>query len=166
MSLAKIFAVMLAAALPLAVMPAQGQEVQAAETKPAEPPRHNFEQVKPFVDDAVAFMKRVGPEKAFEAFNDPKGKWVKGDLYIFAFDKKGVYRATGFKPERTGSDAWKMKDGAGMLVVQEIIKKAKREGSALVDYLWKNPTTGKLENKTSYVVQVGDYVIGAGFYHK
>lgn len=162
MPLAKFFAVMLAAALPLAA-----QEAKAAEAKPAaEAPRHSFEQVKPFVDDAVVFMKRVGPEKAFAAFNEPNGRWVRDDLYIFAFDKKGIYRATGFKPERTGTDAWKMKDGAGLFVVQEIIKRAKRDGSALVDYLWKNPATGKLENKTSYVVQVGDYVIGAGFYHK
>lgn len=164
MSLANILAVVLAAAVPLAALPTHAQEAKPA--KPVEAPRHGYEQVKPFVDDAVAFMKKAGPDKAFAAFNDPKGKWVRGDLYIFAFDHKGVYRATGFKPERTGSDAWTMKDAAGLLVVQEIIRKAKREGSALVDYLWKNPATGKLENKTSYVVQVGDYVIGAGFYHR
>lgn len=165
MSLAKSFAVLLAAAIPL-VAPLVALPAAAQETKAAEAPRRSFEQVKAFVDDAVAFMKKVGPDKAFQAFNDPQGKWIKGDLYIFAFDNKGVYRATGYKPERTGSDAWKMTDGAGLLVVQEIIKKARRDGSGLVDYLWKNPTTGKLENKTSYVVQVGDHVIGAGFYHK
>ncbi|MCA1909067.1 MAG: cache domain-containing protein [Magnetospirillum sp.] len=141
--------------------------VMAAETKqPAEPVRPGFEDVQALVDDAVAFMKKVGPEKAFAAFNDPKCKWIKGELYIFAFDAKGVYMATGFRPERTGSNSWEMTDAAGLKVVQEIIKKAKRNGSGLVDYLWKNPTNGKLENKTSYVVQVGDYVIGAGFYHR
>ncbi|OJX70243.1 cache domain-containing protein [Magnetospirillum sp. 64-120] len=139
----------------------------AAETKEQpQATRHGFEEVQAMVDDAVAFMKKVGPEKAFAAFNDPKGKWIKGDLYIFAFDAKGVYMATGYRPERTGSDSWEMTDAAGLKVVQEIIKKAKRNGSGLVDYLWKNPATGKLENKTSYVVQVGDYVIGAGFYHR
>lgn len=143
------------------------QPLAAAE--PAAPPaaaRHGYEQVQSLVDDAVAFMKKVGPDKAFAAFNDPKGKWIKDDLYVFAFDAKGVYRATGYRPERTGSDAWEMTDAAGLKVVQEIIKKARRNGSGLVDYLWKNPATGKLENKTSYVVQVGDYVVGAGFYHK
>lgn len=141
--------------------------VLAAETKEQpQAARHGFEEVQAMVDDAVAFMKKVGPEKAFAAFNDPKGKWIKGDLYIFAFDAKGVYMATGYRPERTGSDSWEMTDAAGLKVVQEIIKKAKRNGSGLVDYLWKNPATGKLENKTSYVVQVGDYVIGAGFYHR
>lgn len=141
--------------------------VLAAEAKdPPQTARHGFEEVQAMVDDAVAFMKKVGPEKAFAAFNDPKGKWIKDDLYIFAFDAKGVYMATGYHPERTGSDSWEMTDAAGLKVVQEIIKKAKRNGSGLVDYLWKNPATGKLENKTSYVVQVGDYVIGAGFYHR
>lgn len=159
MSLARIFAIMLAV-LPLAT------PVAAQQAKPAETPRHSFDQVKPFVDDAVAFLKKAGPDKAFAAFNDPKGKWLKDDLYIFVFDMAGVYQASGFKPQRTGSDAWMMKDAAGLLVVQEIVKKARKDGQALVDYLWKNPATGKLENKTSYVVQVGDYVLGAGFYHK
>lgn len=135
-------------------------------TGAAAQPRHGYEQVQALVDDAVAHLKKVGPDKAFAAFNDPKGKWVKDDLYVFVFDAKGVYRATGFRPERTGSDAWELTDAAGLKVVQEIIRKAKRNGSGLVDYLWKNPASGKLENKTSYVVQVGDYVVGAGFYHQ
>lgn len=135
------------------------------DAKPA--PRHTYEETKRFVDGAVAHLKKAGPDKAFADFNDPAGKWIAEDLYIFVFDMKGIYRATGFKPGRTGSDAWKMKDASGTLfVVQEIIKKAKRDGEALVDYLWKNPATGKLENKTSYVVRAGDYVVGAGFYHQ
>ena len=128
--------------------------------------RHGFDQAKALVDEGVAHMKKAGPDKAFADFNDPKGKWIRGDLYLFAFDAKGVYRATGYRPERTGQNAWDMTDAAGLKVVQEIIKKAKRDGSGTVDYLWKNPATGKLENKTSYVVQVGDYVVGAGFYHR
>ncbi len=146
-----------------------GFPVRAADTAPAaavEAPRHTFEQAKSLVDDGALHMKAVGPEKAFADFNDPKGKWVQGDLYLFAFDKRGIYRATGFRPERTGQNAWEMTDAAGLKVVQEIIKKAKRDGTATVDYLWKNPTNGKLENKTSYVALAGDYVIGAGFYHK
>lgn len=132
------------------------------------PPSHaTYEQAKKFVDQAVAHLKKVGPDKAFADFNDPKGKWIKGDLYIFVFDGKGVYRATGFRPERTGSNAWDMKDASGTLpVVQEIIKVANRDGAGTVDYLWKNPATGTIENKTSYVVKAGDFAVGAGFYHK
>jgi cytochrome c len=131
-----------------------------------EAPRHTFDQAKALVEAGAAHLKAVGPDKAFADFNDPKGQWVQGDLYLFAFDRKGVYRATGFRPERTGQNAWEMTDPAGLKVVQEIVKKARRDGAATVDYLWKNPATGKLENKTSYVVQAGDYAVGAGFYHK
>lgn len=129
--------------------------------------RHTYEQVKEFVDSAVLHLKKVGPDKAFADFNSPKGPWIRDDLYIFVFDQKGIYKATGYRPERTGSEAWKMKDASGTrLVVQDIVKRAKRDGTALVDYLWQNPATGKLENKTSYVVHVEDYVVGAGFYHQ
>lgn len=147
------------AALAAPAVAAAGKETPKA--------RHTYEQVKDFVDSAVLHLKKAGPDKAFADFNDPDGSWIKDDLYIFVFDQKGVYKASGYKPERTGSEAWKMKDASGTrLVVQDIVKRAKRDGTALVDYLWQNPSTGKLENKTSYVVHVEDYVIGAGFYHK
>lgn len=135
--------------------------------EPPPTPPHTYEDVKAFVDSAVAHLKKVGPQKAFADFNAPTGRWIEGDLYIFVFDQKGIYMATGYRPERTGTEAWKMKDASGTrLVVQDIIKKAKRDGAASIDYLWQNPMTGKLENKTSYVVQSDDYVVGAGFYHK
>lgn len=154
----------LACALALAG-PAMAASEQAPEVKMA--PRHTYEQAKRLVDRAVAHLKRVGSDKAFADFNDSAGRWVEDDLYVFVFDMKGVYKASGFKPERTGADAWKMKDASGRLyVVQEIVKKAKRDGEATVDYLWNNPATGKVENKTSYVVKAGDYVVGAGFYHQ
>lgn len=160
----KTFVAALACAVFLAASP--GVAADAAK-EPKAAPRHTYEQTKRMVDLAVAHLKKAGPDKAFADFNDPKGKWIADDLYIFVFDMKGVYRATGFKPERTGSDAWNMKDATGqMFVVQEIIKKAKRDGEAMVSYLWKNPATGKLENKTSYVVKAGDFVVGAGFYHQ
>lgn len=164
MSFAKFLAVLVIGSAVLG-----GVSARAAEPKPdspAEAPRHTFDQAKAMVEEGALHMKAVGPEKAFADFNDPKGRWIVRDLYLFAFDKKGVYKATGFRPERTGQNAWDMTDAAGLKVVQEIVKKAKRDGTATVDYLWKNPATGKLENKTSYVVQVGDYVLGAGFYHK
>ncbi|CAA7613429.1 cache domain-containing protein [Magnetospirillum sp. UT-4] len=164
---ARLIAMALFALVPLAAAPAHAQTAPPpAAAQAVEPPRHSAEEVAAFVNEAVEFMKKVGPEKAFAAFNNPKGKWIDGDLYIFVFDMKGVYKATGYRPERTGTDAWKMTDAAGQLVVQEIVKRAKRHGTSTVDYLWKNPLTGKLENKTSYVVHSGDYVVGAGYYHK
>lgn len=154
----KLIAAALFAAVLLAVHPAA-----AVDQKPS---RATYDQTKSFVDEAVALYRRVGAQQAFKAFNDPKGRWVRGDLYIFAFDLKGVYMATGYRPERTGTNAWAMKDAAGAPVVQEILRAANAKGNALVDYLWTNPVSGLVENKTSYVVKVDKYVIGAGFYHR
>lgn len=141
--------------------------IAAPAKEAAAQPRHTYDEVKAFVESAVAHLKKVGPQKAFADFNASSGPWIKDELYIFVFDQKGLYMATGYRPERTGTEAWKMKDASGTrLVVQDIIKKAKRDGTASIDYLWQNPSSGKLENKTSYVVQVDEYVVGAGFYHK
>lgn len=165
MAFVKILAALGIGAVILGGAPTLAADLVPAPAK-AEAPRYTFDQAKALVEEGAAHIKAVGPDKAYADFNNPAGKWIRGELYLFAFDKKGVYLATGFRPERTGQNAWNMTDAAGLKVVQEIVKKARRDGTATVDYLWKNPTTGKLENKTSYVVQVGDHVIGAGFYHK
>ena len=127
-------------------------------------PAQGYAQAQSLVDEAATFLRQAGPDQAFAAFNDPNGKWVRGDLYIFAFDQKGTYRATGFQPERTGTNAWELTDVSGFKVVQAIIAKSQRNGSGLVEYLWKNPLSNRIEMKTSYVLKVDDFVIGAGFY--
>lgn len=141
-------------------------QAQSAPGHSQAPGAPGYEQVQILVDSAAAFLAENGPERAFLAFNDSKGKWIKGDLYVFAFDQQGVFRASGFHPEQTGSNAWDLTDAAGIKIVQEIIAKANRNGSGMVDYLWKSPVTGKLESKSSYVVKVGDFIIGSGFYHR
>ena len=41
---------------------------------------------------------------------------------------------------------------------------AKKDGEGWVDYKWPNPTTKKVEGKSSYVKKVGDLIIGVGIY--
>jgi len=43
-----------------------------------------------YVKDAVAYAREKGKEKALAAFNDPKGRFVKGELVMMAFDYNGT----------------------------------------------------------------------------
>jgi len=103
------------------------------------------------VKDAVALVKAEGKDKAFAAFNDPAGKFVKGDLYIFVVDNDGNTLAHGGNAKLIGKNMKELKDADGKLFIQAMIDKAK-SGGGWVDYKWTNPTTKKLQDKSTYVL--------------
>jgi cytochrome c len=41
---------------------------------------------------------------------------------------------------------------------------AKAKGTGWVDYRYKNPQTGKIESKTTYLQKVGDMILCCGAY--
>ena len=130
-------------------------------------PRATVEQAKDMMDKALAEMKKAGPDAAFKAFNDPKGRFVHGDLYVFAIGlEDGAYRAYGATPQQSGQNASKLRDAAGKPLVEEMIELAKTKGSGQVDYVWRNPATNAVETKHSLVQRVGDVLLGVGYYVK
>ena len=109
---------------------------------------------------AAAYLKELGPEKAFDAFtNSPE--WKDGDLYVWADDKNGVSVAHGFQPELVGTNELDVPDADGKYYMHDVVAV---EDQGWVDYHWKSPTTGEIVPKTSYIVHVGDYFIGVGAY--
>jgi methyl-accepting chemotaxis protein len=97
-------------------------------------------------------------------FNNNDGKFINGDLYIFAEDFNGVITAHPKKPIK-GKNLFRYKDKAGNQLFKEFIDKVKADGSGWVDYVWAHPATGKQTPKTSFVIGIGnDNLIGAGMY--
>lgn len=123
-------------------------------------------EAKALVEKAAVFYKEKGKDKAFAEFSNPKGQFSKGDLYIFVVDMKGMTLAHGGNPKLVGKDMSELKDADGKFFMKEIIKTAKEKGSGWVDYKWANPTTKKVDPKTTYVKKVDDYAFGCGVYKK
>jgi cytochrome c len=98
--------------------------------------RSTPEQAKALAEKAATYLKDKGPDAALPAFNDRNGSFVHGDLYVFVFDMTGKYLASGANPTLTGTNAKDLKDAEGKPVVQDMIAKAKENGSGQVDYLW------------------------------
>ncbi|MBP1749520.1 MAG: histidine kinase [Deltaproteobacteria bacterium] len=119
---------------------------------------------KALIEKGVAFYKANGQDKAFAEFSNPKGQFTKGDLYIFVIDSKGKVFAHGGNPTLVGKNVSELKDADGKFFMKEIIKTATEKGKGWVDYKWTNPVTKKVEQKTTYVEKVGDYVFGCGVY--
>ena len=121
-------------------------------------------EAKKLVEKAVAFVKANGEEKALKEFNNPKGEFVKGDLYIFVFDPKGLLLANPNLPKLVGTNVYNSPDSKGKLHRKEMVDLANSKGSGWVEYYQLNPTTKKDEAKISYVQKEGNLILGCGAY--
>ena len=116
------------------------------------------------VSKAVAHVKEVGKDKALASFNDPKGPYVKGDLYVFAYTLQGVILAHPMNAKLIGKDMTNVKDSDGKFFTKDFIATVNGPGKGWVDYNWTNPTSKKIEAKSSYVAKAGDIFVGCGIY--
>ena len=121
-------------------------------------------EAKALVGKAAAYVKAVGKDKAMAEFNNPKGKFINKDLYIFVVDFKGITLANGGNAKLAGRDMSGLQDANGKFFIKEMITLAKAKGSGWIDYKWTNAVTKKVEPKSSYVQRVDDYFIGCGIY--
>jgi signal transduction histidine kinase len=127
------------------------------------------ESVVNLVKAAVAlfnFQKKRGqpPVETFSDLSYPLGKFVIGDLYLYALDFKGTLMAQGDRPQLIGTNVWDVKDAKGKLVNQEIINKLKASN----DGVWVTYTS-KRASKYAYAEKVQDakgnfYAIVCGYY--
>lgn len=116
------------------------------------------------VAKAIAYYKDNGKDKAFAAISDPKGQFVKKDLYIFVIDFNGVMLAHGANKALVGKNLIELKDSNGKQFMKEMTQGAKTKGKGWQDYNWTNPVTKKIEAKSSYYVKEGDMYFGCGIY--
>jgi signal transduction histidine kinase len=148
------------AALTLAVLCALAPGLARAEGN-----HGTADEAKAMVEKAAALIKQVGPEKAFAAINDKDNKeFHDRDLYVFVRGLDGNTVAHGANKGMIGHTGLDLKDADGKLYNKEMIELAQSKGSGWVDYRWVNPVDKKIEQKSSFVEKVGDYVVGAGFY--
>jgi len=121
-------------------------------------------EAKKLVEKAVAYVKANGEKKALKEFNNPKGRFVKGDLYIFAYNSKAVLLANPMFPNVVGKDLYNEPDAEGKRFRQVIVNTADTYGSGMVDYMYMNPVTKKEELKVVYFQKVGNLVVCCGAY--
>ncbi len=130
----------------------------------AEENRGTAEQAVALVKKAAAYFRANGKEKAFAAYDDPKGEFVDRDLYIFVYSQKGEILAHGANKRMIGKNLMDIKDEDGKKFVKEQIDLAMSKGSGWVDLKWVNPVTKTMQPKASYVEKVDDVIIGSGIY--
>ena len=118
------------------------------------------------VSKAVSYMKANGRDKGFAEFNNPHGRFVDRDLYIFVLDQQGVMVAHGALPKIIGKRVLEMRDADDKYLFKNMLAATGTRTTAWVHYKWPNPATGEIAAKSTYLERVGDLVIGCGTYDK
>lgn len=124
----------------------------------------NASNAKALVGKAVAFLKANGKDKALVEFNNPKGGFVNGELYVFVLDKDGTTLANGVNAQIVGKNVLDMKDMDGKYFIKDLIAIGNSKGSGWIDYKWPDPVTKKMRPKSTYVEKAGEVYLCVGFY--
>lgn len=115
------------------------------------------------VHKAVRYRQQTTREGFVRDLTNPAQGFHDRDMYIFALDRAGHYVAFGGNPAKVGTRVQDIPgiDGQGLL--EAIVAQAERE-PGWVEYDITNPTTGVVQTKMSYVLQVDDLYVGCGVY--
>ena len=118
-----------------------------------------------FVESAVAYAHANSKEKALAEFSDPNGSFVRGELYIYAYDFNNVALAHPFDPDKIGVSRMDELDAFGNPYTRQFIDAAKN-GSGFVRFYYINPAHNRtVESKLGYVMKVDeDWWLGSGVY--
>ena len=131
------------------------------------------DQVVALVKGAVALFntlvnKQGYPvEEAFSSFSYPLGRFVFGDLYIYALDFQGNQLAHAQRPGLIGTNAWNYKDAKGKYVNQDIIKRLKEGptgGGIWAEYVSKSAPKLAYAEKVVDNKRKTEYFIACGYY--
>lgn len=132
----------------------------------AEAATANEAKAEGLVEKGLAFIKGKGMDAALAEFNNPKGKFVDGEFYLFVFAYNGDCLAHGANQKMVGKNQIEMMDADGKPLIKEFISIAKTKGKGWYDYKWSNPLTKKIQDKRSLLAAIPgkDAVIGCGYY--
>jgi cytochrome c len=115
----------------------------------------------------ASFIKAHGKDEMMKRITAKDPDFVQGSLYVDMRDiSTGIVLAHPYNPTIVGKDLTDVPDASGKKYRREIIELAAAKGKGWVDYMYKNPASGKIEPKTTYILRVGDVVLEAGIYKK
>ncbi|AKA85193.1 cache domain-containing protein [Pseudomonas synxantha] len=127
-------------------------------------PRATPEQARALRNKAVDALVK-DETGTLKAINSLQGGFLQDDLYVFVVDLDTQrYVAHGTNLRLVNTDFGKIKDPDGKPVGEPILKLMAEQDQGEYKYRWKNPVTGKVENKHAYVRKTGHFMVAVGYY--
>jgi hypothetical protein len=120
------------------------------------------------VKKCLTLFQEQGKEPALKAINDPKGPFIKGDIYVFALDMENKVLAHPYDKALLRMTMSNVIDANGQRFFVKFKEVAEKSGSGWVGYTWAKPGQEGAKPKSTYITKVpGDELyIGAGYYLK
>lgn len=129
------------------------------------------EEVFDMIVNAVTVLETLGDE-GLDAFNNPKGEFVQGSLFVFIIDTKKMKIVAHPKKKRIGADISNNMDKNPDSSKRkkhnlEMIEKADNPMGGWVEYWWPKLGEDQPSRKISFVCRVPDspYIAVAGIYN-
>ena len=123
------------------------------------------EEMVAFVQEAVAYARQNGKEKALAEFSNRNGSFFRGVLYIYAYDYNGTTIAHPVNPEKIGVNRLQEPDAEGTWFITNL-REAAYNGTGFTTYTYINPVhNNTVEKKLGYVMKVDEtWWLGSGIY--
>ncbi|WP_047337659.1 cache domain-containing protein [Pseudomonas protegens] len=127
-------------------------------------PRASAEQARALLERAATALS-ADRNGTLKAINQLQGGFLEDDLYVFVVDLDSRrYLAHGTNLRLLNTDFAKVKDPEGKPVGEPMLALMAREDQGEYQYRWKNPVTGKVEDKHAYLRKVGNLLVAVGYY--
>jgi methyl-accepting chemotaxis protein len=121
------------------------------------------EEAMGLVERALVHRNERGREAFVRDLTDVSQGFHDRDMYVFALDAQGSYRAFAGKPDKVGSRVQDIAGVNGQSLLDAIVAQADIE-PGWVEYDITNPASGRIQTKMSYVCKVDDLYVGCGVY--
>lgn len=121
------------------------------------------------VDAAAALIQQKG-QAAFIELRDPRGRFYRGENYVFVTTPEGVELVNPAMPVLEGTNLLQVRDTDNHALVADYIRLAMTQGSGWTSYRWFRPAPQRTPvRKHTYVRRVvapgGEVlVVGSGYY--
>lgn len=114
------------------------------------------EKLVAFVEKAYEYAHEHGQESALREFNNPTGRFVEGELYIFAYDYNGTLLAHPYERDMVGTNRLNWTDIRGLPVFRDGAFTAS-SGGGFIAYLYPAPKGGTIDEKAldTYQPKIG-----------
>ena len=123
-----------------------------------------LDKARHFVEEAVAYFRRMPKAIALAEFSSPQGRFAKGDQYVYVLDSTGVMLAHPVNESFVGQDFYYVTDFDGKTFIKAIVDTANAEGSGWVEYKWVDPVTKTEQPKIVYFELTNGVIICSGIY--
>lgn len=126
-------------------------------------------EVVALVDAAAVLVEQKG-RAAFPELRDPRGRFFRGENYVFVTTPEGLMLVNPAMPAVEGTNLLQVRDADNRALMADYIRLAMSQGSGWVSYRWFRPTPPRTPmRKHTFVRKVvaagGEVlVIGAGYY--